>query len=159
MSELSEKVAALSAALSDLYERDHAAMDLEKLGPDAADAVPDLIRVLQEVDPDEYCLNPFVRAIGAVGPMAKPAAPALMAALEHAHGNWDWSVCLDAAEALGKIGATEAVPLIRKLLEPEDRHYKEALESAKKDERYVRDLLKVHEEVKEAAKDALARLA
>ncbi|MFM9066635.1 MAG: HEAT repeat domain-containing protein [Planctomycetota bacterium] len=59
--------------------RSRAADTLAKIGPDAADAVPDLIVNLN--DPDLRVRKSAARALGQIGPKAAPAVPTLMKAI------------------------------------------------------------------------------
>lgn len=151
-------VGVLGRALRFEQTRDHAAMGLEAIGPESFPVLHQLIRVLQEVDQDEYCINPFVRAIGGIGPRAKRASPHLVDALEHAIENGDSSVLSDLAEALGKIGAKEAVPLLRRLLDPADPDYLDALKSASEHPVGLREFHKAWGFIRETAQEAMAKL-
>jgi hypothetical protein len=59
--------------------RSRAADTLAKIGPDAAEAVPDLIVTLN--DPDLRVRKSAARALGQIGPKAAPAVPTLMKAI------------------------------------------------------------------------------
>lgn len=64
----------------DRYERAIAAATMGKLGPRAAEAVPDLIEILSSGE--AYSAREAARALGRVGPGAAAAAPALRNAVD-----------------------------------------------------------------------------
>jgi HEAT repeat protein len=104
---------ALMGVVQDVKRKDdaraEAAWALGQLGPDAAAAV-----VLGSAAGS----SPFtvreraIRALGLMGPAARPAVRVLVAALEHA----DRRVVELAAEALGQIGDASAVPALARLM-------------------------------------------
>ena len=57
------------------FERAHAARTLARFGPQAADAVPALVRALD--DPSPVVRGAAITALGRIGPKAKTAVPAL----------------------------------------------------------------------------------
>lgn len=88
--------------------REAAAQALARMGLEAAEAVPALIKAIGT----DVTENPAAaRALGNIGPAAAPAVPALAAALKH--GNR--FLCFEAARALGKIGppARPAIPALK----------------------------------------------
>ncbi len=91
--------------------RERAMSVMAKVGPEAAPAVPELIKIIQGTDAKHKIEALFV--IGAIGPTASAAAPAAVAAL----ADTDLQVQQTAAYALGKIGpgAKEAVAPLKKL--------------------------------------------
>ncbi len=104
-------VKALAAALKDRYGnvRQAAAQALLQLGEDSKGALAPLVAAL---DSDTYPKVAWYAAgaLGAIGPPAAEAVPALIKAL----GDKDGSVRATAAEALGKIGpaASKAAPAL-----------------------------------------------
>src|SRR5262249_32786941 len=64
----------------DSLERQKAAVALAELGPGAKDAVPGLIKALE--DPEEDVRRRIPYALGKIGPAAKTAVPALIARLK-----------------------------------------------------------------------------
>jgi len=85
------------------FKRLYALLALQEIGPQAAEAVPALIRMLNErgesKDPEAVA-----NALGGIGPSARAAVPAL----EKALADPDESVHAAAAEALKKIRGEEA---------------------------------------------------
>lgn len=111
----------------DTYVRDSAAEALGEIGPEAKDAIPTIIDLLQ--DGRVYVRESAANALGEIGPYANEAVPALITAL----GDEDSWVRVYAAEALGKIGVKEAVPALIKALEDEDKYVRgEAVRALKK---------------------------
>jgi HEAT repeat protein len=96
--------------------RERAMQVLAKVGPEAATAVPELVKIIQNPDAKHKIEALFV--IGAIGPKASAAVPAAVAALSHT----DVQVQQTAAFALGKIGpeAKEAVTPLKKLAASSD---------------------------------------
>jgi len=83
----------------DQYAREGACRELAELGPEAAEAVPALIQVLND-DPANTARYNAATALGAIGPAAEAAAGDLISALRHdKHG-----VPREAAKALGRLG-------------------------------------------------------
>src|SRR5438128_1594838 len=81
----------------DKIERQKAAVALAELGPGAKDAVPALMKALE--DPEEDVRRRIPYALGKIGPAAKTAVPALIARLKDESGEVRyWS-----ALALGQI--------------------------------------------------------
>lgn len=77
---------------------DGAARTLAMLGPDAKSAVPDLMRLLPEVDAAGN--SPAVDALGAIGPDARGALPALHGVLTNQNGYFR----VEVARALWQVG-------------------------------------------------------
>jgi len=96
-------------------QRYEAAEQLQAMGPWAAAAVPALIKALKD---KEWCNRCQVaEALGEVGPQAAAAIPALTKVLQN---DEDTTARSNAAEALGKIGAPEGIPVLIAALESED---------------------------------------
>ena len=83
---------------------------LAAIGPDAADAVPALIEML---DDEHYVRQTAVYALGTIGPSAKPAVTPLLRTLE----DDSWLIRLKSAEALLKIDSESARESVRPVLE------------------------------------------
>lgn len=86
---------------------------IERCGPRAAGVVPALVEELRaETDPP-YCAAAALEALGAIGPAAKGAVPAVAALLAKPDDDWR----IPAAVCLGQIGpaAKDAVPALQKL--------------------------------------------
>jgi HEAT repeat protein len=107
-----QEVSNLVALLERPGEKDYALQQLAQLGPEAADAAPVLIAVLQ----DSLALNRYLaaEALRAVGPTAEKAVPALIAALH----DTDPIVTESAAEALEAIGTPPALKAL-------EQHYRD----------------------------------
>lgn len=105
---LERRRAVLIWALGSPYwaDRKYAVMALEKLGPEAREAIPALIRTLEDETPDVRWRT--VRALGDIGPEAVPA-------LALALGDKDLRIRRYAIWELGKIGP-DAVPILTGLL-------------------------------------------
>jgi HEAT repeat protein len=86
----------------------NASLVLRQIGPDAKDAVPELIEVVKKGKPPQA-----VEALGRIGPKAKAAVPVLAEALK-GKGSGSDPMRVRAAIALGQIGpdAKEAVPAL-----------------------------------------------
>src|SRR5882757_10018349 len=84
----------------DQWERKSAGYHLSEMGPIAKDAVPNLIRVLQN-DSFPGAKGEACNALGHIGPDAAPAIPAVIAFLQSADGGYERTY---AASALGDIG-------------------------------------------------------
>ncbi len=82
---------------TDVFVRIEAAAELAEFGPEAAEAVPDLIRAMQ--DEDARLREQAARTLGAIGPGAEEAVPVLNEALKDP----DENVRQAAAEALERI--------------------------------------------------------
>lgn len=105
----------LLAALKQPALRNTAAYALGQIGANSPEAVAALIDLLKN-DPEREARRSAAAALGALGPAAKPAIPALRAALQgDGKGGW-WVV----ADALGKIGGAEVVPVLIEALENPD---------------------------------------
>jgi HEAT repeat protein len=104
-------------ALKDPDRQATALQMLERLGPDAAPAVPNLVELLQTDDPAVRAQ--VLQILGSIGPQAEPAVAAATTALEDS----DRHVVLTAAYCLGKIGppAKAAIPGLRKLTTADDK--------------------------------------
>ncbi|NQU21814.1 MAG: HEAT repeat domain-containing protein [Candidatus Nealsonbacteria bacterium] len=115
-----EVVEGLIKALADEEARHWACVVLTEIGPDAADAVPALVKLLEtEKDTNHLDLRrEAILALAAIGPKAAPAVPELTAALD----------CVKrinsgaAAYALGSIGpeAKTAEAKLKELADAED---------------------------------------
>ncbi len=88
------------------------------LGPDAEEAVPALLQAWKASQDDPTTQAEIHFALGAIGPAAAPAVPALIAALDSDENLVRNSACY----ALGRIGpaAQSAVPKLRQLLSATD---------------------------------------
>jgi HEAT repeat protein len=88
-----------------------ACIGLGEIGPDAADAVPDLLKVLAKDRRTDVQMQ-AVMALGSIGAASSPAVPQLKALLEQNNP----AMVPGALFALGKIGPTaeSAEPLVRK---------------------------------------------
>jgi len=87
--------------------RSIAAVTLGEIGPEAKDAVPALIQLLQDQDAEGFVRGNAARALGEIGSGAVDAVPALKQALQ------DREVRGDAARALGKIGIPIAIEVAK----------------------------------------------
>lgn len=105
-----------TAALRSLETRDFAAFGLAAIGPESYPAVPELLAAMR-YEPENYCISPFVVALGSIGPSAVAAVPHLIETLRASWEDWDWLVARDAATALARIGAREAMPHLELLLD------------------------------------------
>jgi HEAT repeat protein len=97
--------------------RSLAALSLGRIGPDAAAAVPDLIRSLGDQRQDPEVRGSAAYALGEIGPDANTAVPELTRALKDLAP----SVRSSAASALGRIGPNAAVSapdLVQALSDP-----------------------------------------
>jgi HEAT repeat protein len=103
----------------DLGTRWYAIYALGQLGPEAADAVEPLQKVLAKRSEQEYVRGTAAWALGRIGPAAAPAVPLLT---EVMHSKGHVSVRRNANEALGNLGAAAkpAVPELLKALADED---------------------------------------
>ncbi len=110
-----EVVAALTAALSDpqMETRWYAIDALGRFGPNAASAVPAMVKSLESTVNDATVRRRGARSLGRIGPAAKAAAPVLAAALE----SDDLLYRIEAALALWRINRDKrAVPALLALL-------------------------------------------
>ncbi|MEX0819302.1 MAG: HEAT repeat domain-containing protein, partial [Pirellulaceae bacterium] len=97
-----------------------ACVALAEIGPDAAEAVPDIRRVLTANDPDVR-LEALV-ALGEIGAASKPAVPAILALAEKDPFQ---HVRYAAVYALGKIGGnSSATALLRRGMDSDDEFLK-----------------------------------
>lgn len=102
-----EAVKELNSALKDPEKRAFAAHSLQYMTPEAKEAVPTLIWALD--DPDSFPKSPnmirtsICRTLGAIGPDAALAAPALV---KRMFKDENWQVRAFAAEALARLGKT-----------------------------------------------------
>jgi len=117
--------------------REMAAFALGEMGPRAKDAGPDLINALSE-DPAPSVRGSAARALGHLAAEAVTAVPALIRALDdktaYLHGDgpfYDPScVCNDAAKALGRLKASDAVPALAGQLSDSRPHVSRAAAKA-----------------------------
>lgn len=93
---------------------------LGRIGPDAAAATPELVKLLD--DKNDRVVHETLLALANIGPRAKDAVPALTKALGAA-ADQDTNACA-VAYALGKIGpaAAAAQPALLKTLKSTDQH-------------------------------------
>jgi len=101
----------LVAALKHPKLRFTAANTLGQIGVNSPEAITVLIDLLKN-DPAREARRSAAGALGAFGPAAKAAIPALGAALKGDVGGGWWV----AADALGKIGGAEVVPILMEAL-------------------------------------------
>lgn len=87
----------------DISTRQRAAQALNRFGPDAAKAVPALIRAYD--DEKSYVRSPVIVALGKIGSETREAIPILVQALWDRDSQISWH----AGQSLGKIGAEEGV--------------------------------------------------
>ena len=92
---------------SDSDIRSIAAVTLGEMGPEAKDAVPALIQLLQDQDAEGFVRGNAARALGEIGSGAVDAVPVLIQALQ------DREVRGDAARTLGKIGIPIAIEVAK----------------------------------------------
>jgi hypothetical protein len=118
VAEVDAAVAGLARLLydTDLNVRLAAELALERWGPRAAAAVPDLTHWVSHGDPEGR--EGAIRALERIGEAAQPAIPAIAAEL----GNADVRVRRAAAAVLGRFGpdARAAVPALRRALDDSD---------------------------------------
>jgi HEAT repeat protein len=103
-----EVVPALASALEEREARYWACLALGEIGPQAKDAVPNLIKVLGDDRPEERVQATV--ALAEIGPDAKPAAGELIKLL----GDPFESVRVTAAFALGRLGDESASEALQK---------------------------------------------
>jgi HEAT repeat protein len=104
---------------SEKFTRREAAYQLSKIGPDAKEAVPALIKALE--DPEQQVWFGAVTALSLIGPEAKEAVPALIKGLDNrGRGRRDSAlqVWYRSAFALGKIGPAAIPELLEALSQP-----------------------------------------
>ena len=89
--------------------RSIAAVTLGEIGPEAEDAVPILIKLLQDQDEEGFVRANAATALGKIGEGASKAVPALINALR----DQDKYVRRDAAEALEKIGTPRTIKTVK----------------------------------------------
>ena len=89
--------------------RSIAAVALGEIGPEAEDAVPILIKLLQDQDAEGFVRANAATALGKIGEGASKAVPALINALR----DQDKYVRKDAAEALEKIGTPRTIKTVK----------------------------------------------
>lgn len=101
-------------ASTDSVVRGNAISYLEELGPEAENALANLIEILQG-DDDSFMRAAAARAIGSLGPRGAPAVPSLIDVLRNEQS--DFFVQCNVAEALGRIGhaSRSALPILRML--------------------------------------------
>jgi HEAT repeat protein len=101
------------------------AFGLSQLGPEAREAVPDLIEALKK---DSLVRQNAALALGQIGPDAREAVPALIEVL----GDSEWIIRRQAAIALGRIGpdARAALPALQRLLKDSERQVRDAAREA-----------------------------
>ena len=93
----------------------NAARGIEWLGKDATPAVAAIIRLLRQTD-DASTQVALIKALGGIGAPADDATDVLLATLDSDHK----PVLRAAIDALGKIGASEAVPALDAMLASDD---------------------------------------
>jgi HEAT repeat protein len=98
----------------DAQVRINAASALGRVEPDPKKAVAALIALLKD-DPEREVRRSAAAALGKMGPAAAPAIPLLRMALRDEGGGW-WV----AADAIGKIGGSDAVSALIEGLESKD---------------------------------------
>lgn len=120
------QIAILKLVLSSPYLSDRrAALDsLQWIGPDAVDAVPEIINALY--DEEDRVISIAISALGRIGPGAVAAVPDLMQIFQEKN---KWYSC-DAAYALGSIGegAFESIPVLIAEIETNGKCLKKAAE-------------------------------
>ena len=94
--------------------RERASVELVQLAPEVVDALPALTAALS--DPHQPVRWNAARALGLMGPQARPAVPALAKAAKLA--DWSGAAQVKAAWALGRIGpaAADALPTLVEVL-------------------------------------------
>lgn len=122
-----ELVPALARALDDDDEhvRQWAAWSLGLIGPGAAGAVEDLRAAL--TDPENWVRGNAAQALGQIGEAARPAVPDLIALVEHDRA---LTPPEKAAEALGALGAVEAVDPLAHALDSDNDYVRRAAAKA-----------------------------
>jgi HEAT repeat protein len=123
-------VPALTAALSRREVRHAAALALAGLGPAAAHLIPEFVRLLKDSTFAEEAAN----VLGAFGPLAVAAVPALVSGLTNPprrlRMNATWRFREAAVRALGKIGSAEAIPALEAVAEHDAPRVREAAAQA-----------------------------
>ena len=107
----------VASALFEPGLQSRAVQILSRIGPDAADAVPSLLRLFQETQ-DVKLQQEVVFALGAIGKASADATPALMEALKQESKELQTVVCY----SLGRIGpdASDANPMLLELADSSD---------------------------------------
>ncbi len=105
-------------ASGDVAARRNASYELSQLGPKAKEAIPALIKALE--DSDKQVWTNAIATVAAIGPDAKDAVPALLAALDSKGANRQRSyyrdqVLIRTSYALTRIGPAAIPPLIEGL--------------------------------------------
>lgn len=96
---------------------------LQKVGPDAAPAVPHLIKGIEAWKPgDEFRVDYLIMTLGTIGPKAKEAIPLLMKRIENPDEHRDHAAAISAIGSMGPDGKV-AVPALLKLLRAEASTY------------------------------------
>jgi len=98
------------------YVRSEACQELSSLGFEGQEAVAVLITALNE-DPVNWVRFAAAEALGKIGPAAEASVPDLIRALQEDR----LGVPREAATALGRLGAVQAIPALVAGLEHEDR--------------------------------------
>lgn len=113
--DVSQFVAELQS--EDARKRREAAFQLHQLGPEAVEALPALIKALDDDQAQVYFHA--VSAIAKIGPAAEPAIPALIDYLRPVRQRYGEQVNLRAVFAISKIGEA-ALPQLQPLLDDAD---------------------------------------
>lgn len=117
---------------------------LNRLGPHAAEAVPELIAATR--DPDTSVRAAAAEALARIGPDAKEAVPALIRLMAALGSNAEW---VGAVNALGRIGppAKDAVPMLKESLASQNRQERVwaafALAGITRDGAYLPELVEI----------------
>jgi HEAT repeat protein len=83
---------------------------LAKIGPDAKEALPQLVKIVQDKKAPEFARPYAIKALGGIGPAAKGAIPAVMQVFLEPGA--DASILVESQEALVKIGPASVPSLI-----------------------------------------------
>lgn len=89
---------------------------IEQIGPDAAETVPDLTKLISDTKHSQILIQALL-ALAAIGPAANSAAPQIESLLDH---ETDATVPVAAAFALGSIGAKDADSHLKKAMAKDD---------------------------------------
>ena len=105
-------------ALDDPKHLPHAVQILNRIGPDAAEAVPKLVELLDKVE-DPSIRRDIIVALGSIGPASAPALPKLLKLLKTADTETKYALTY----AIGQLGpkAEAANPQLLELVESKDR--------------------------------------